>query len=320
MTGSSHLVDPELRDLLALIPTSDVSAGSLSAVRDLQDVMLKAMVVPDGLPITIEDRTVPSPRGGPDVRILLFQPTTAEAPRPAYCHMHGGGFIAGSADASTAANAQLAATLGCTIVSVDYRLAPETCHPGPVEDCYAALKWLHDNALELGIDTTRIAIGGESAGGGLGAALALLARDRGEVPIIFQRLIFPMIDDRTCIAEEPNGYAGEFVWTPGSNLFGWTSLLGHEPGGAGVSAYAAAARAEDLEGLPPAYIAVGALDLFVDENIDYAKRLIRAGVPTELHVYPGAYHGFQQARFARIASAAIRDSHAALQHALQSTD
>ena len=155
---------------------------------------------------------------------------------------------------------------------------------------------------------------GESAGGGLAAALALLARDRGEYPIAFQLLDAPMIDDRTCV-RPPHPVAGEFVFTPASNRFGWRCLLGEEPGGDGVSPYAAAARAEDLSGLPPAFIATGALDLFLDENLDYAARLARAGVPIELHVYPGAPHGYALAGSAQVTRTATRDKLDALRRA-----
>jgi acetyl esterase/lipase len=160
------------------------------------------------------------------------------------------------------------------------------------EDCYAALKWVYTHARDLGVDAARIAIGGESAGGGLTASLALLTRDRGEVPLVFQLLIYPMLDDRTGTLADPHPYTGEYIWTADSNRFGWKALLGQEPGGPDVSPYAAAARAQHLEGLPPAFIGVGTLDLFLEEDLEYARRLIRAGVPTELHVYPGAYHGF----------------------------
>lgn len=216
---------------------------------------------------------------------------------------------------NVAANQLTAAAADCVIVSVDYRLAPETPHPGPIEDCYAALKWLHDEAGSLGVDAARIAVAGESAGGGLAAALALLARDRGEVRLIHQHLIYPMIDDRTCTAE-PHPYAGEFVFTPNSNRFGWSALLGCAPGAEGVSPYAAAARAEDLTGLPSTYIAVGALDLFIEENLEYARRLIRAGAPTELHIYPGAYHGFDAVSEGALAKAARNHSLTALRRAL----
>jgi acetyl esterase/lipase len=176
-------------------------------------------------------------------------------------------------------------------VSVDYRLAPEHPFPAPVEDCYAGLQWLFAHAGELGVDSSRIAIGGASAGGGLTAGLALLARDRGEVQVAFQLLIYPMIDDRNVT---PASYAitDPRVWHRESNRLGWKAYLGRDGGGDDVSPYAAAVRATDLRNLPPAYIPVGALDLFIDENIEYAQRLIQAGVPTEIHVYPGAFHGF----------------------------
>ncbi len=157
------------------------------------------------------------------------------------------------------------------------------------------------------MDPTRIAIGGRSAGGGLSAGLALLTHDRSEIPLIFQLLISPMLDDRTGTATEPHPYAGEFIWTPEATCFGWTALLGQEPGGPDVSPYAAAARAEHLEGLPPTFLSVGALDLFLEEDLEYARRLIRAGVPTELHVYPGAFHGFDTVEGAKVSQSAARD-------------
>jgi acetyl esterase/lipase len=185
----------------------------------------------------------------------------------------------------------LATELNCVVVAPDYRLAPETPHPGPVTDCYAGLKWLYDQSESLGVDRKRIGVYGGSAGGGLAAAVALLARDRNEVPLCFQCLLYPMLDDRTTVRADPNPFAGEYAWTPKDNYFGWASLLGHEPGRLDVSPYASPARASDLAGLPPTFIWVGALDLFVDESIEYARRLVRAGVPTELRVYPGVTHG-----------------------------
>jgi acetyl esterase/lipase len=162
------------------------------------------------------------------------------------------------------------------------------------------LKWLYTHAGELGVDPTRIAIGGGSAGGGLTAALGLLTRDRGEIPLVFQLLLYPMLDDRTVTTADPHPYTGEFIWTARANQFGWTALLGVPPGGPGISPYAAAARAESLAGLSPTFISVGTLDLFLEENLEYARRLMRAGVPTELHVYPGAYHGFGMAANAQV--------------------
>ena len=177
------------------------------------------------------------------------------------------------------------------MASVEYRLAPEHPHPAPIEDCFAGLKWLVSNADSLGVDTGRIAVGGASAGGGLAAALALVARDRG-VDIIFQQLICPMLDDRN-ITRSSHWVHHPKVWNRAANIIGWSSLLGKPAGSEDVSPYASPARAEDLTGLAPAFIIVGDLDLFVDESIEYTRRLAAAGVPTELHILPGAVHGSQ---------------------------
>ena len=174
-------------------------------------------------------------------------------------------------------------------VASEYRLAPETPDPGPLADCYRGLAWVHANAAKLGIDPARIGIGGASAGGGLAASLALLARDRAELAIAYQLLVYPMIDDRQTT---PSSGWEVPVWPPSANTYGWTAYLGEGKGGPDVSPYAAAARATDLAGLPPALISVGGVDGFVDEDIEYARRLNQANVPTELHVYPGGPHGF----------------------------
>jgi acetyl esterase/lipase len=178
------------------------------------------------------------------------------------------------------------------IVAVDYRLAPETPFPGSLEDNYAALKWLHDSADSLGVDPSRIALMGASAGGGHAAMLAIAARDRGEVPIAFQLLIYPMLDDRTGSSRHVPPHMGKYIWVPDSNRFGWSSLLGVPAGSRVVPAGAVPARVENLAGLPPVFIGVGSVDLFVDEDVDYARRLLDSGVSTELCVVPGAYHGF----------------------------
>ncbi|OYW92187.1 MAG: arylesterase [Caulobacterales bacterium 32-67-6] len=264
----------------------------------------------------MERRAIPGPVGAPDVEVLIYRPKDAAGPLPCILHIHGGGYVAGAAADNEAVHRTLAADLACCIVSVEYRLAPETPFPGPVEDCYAALAWVFANAEALGVDRGRIGLMGESAGGGLAAGLALLARDRGDYLLAFQHLIYPMIDDRTCVSADPHPYAGAFVWTPQANAFGWRALLGHEAGLDGVSPYAAAARATDVSGLPPTFIATGALDLFLEEDLAYAQRLLRAGVPVELHVYPGAFHGFQWAPEAGVSQTAARDSRAALARAL----
>ena len=316
--SSRHLVDPELAGYLDVLPSFDLRGETLADIRGR---------APHGRPV---DETPPenvivtemtaSGRGDhPAVRVLVYRPNGASGPLPAFFHIHGGGYVMGAPESKDLRHRQFAADIGCVVVTVDYRLAPETPFPGPLEDCYTALRWLHEHAEGLGVDPGRIAIGGESAGGGLAAALALLARDRGEVPILFQILIYPMLDDRTGSVGEaaPHPYAGEFLWTRSNNRFGWEALLGETPGSDNVSGYAAPARATDLAGLPAAYIAVGALDLFIDENLEYGRRLIRAGVPTELHVYPGVFHGFDLMPAKDVKSRFERDLHHALRWALE---
>ena len=309
-----HLVDPELVALLDQIPATVLTNETLRQIRAMSS---RASVdLPQFSALSVSERFIPGPEGAPNVRVLVYLPTSVQGVVPVLLWIHGGGYIMGSADAEDLTVKSIVSALGCAAVSVDYRLAPEMSHPGPVEDCYAALQWLSTHANELGIDPKRIAVGGSSAGGGLAAALALLTRDRGEVSLAFQFLLAPMLDDRTCTLANPHPYTGEFIWTPEANCFGWSSLLGQEPGGPDVSPYAAAARAEHLEGLPATFLYVGALDLFLEEDLEYARRLMRAGVPTELHVYPGAYHGFRMVADAQVTQAAERDLLAALKRAL----
>jgi triacylglycerol lipase len=314
------LVDPELRDNPVLQQTRALTAEDLPMARQMY-LQMAELPVPDYEGITERSVHIDGPAGPSSLRLYIVEATKASAPRPLLYHIHGGGYVMGAPEVCRADLLGIADSMGISIVSVDYRLAPETPHPGPVEDCYAGLKWAFDHADDLGIDTSRIAVTGESAGGGLAAALCLLARDRGEVPVCFQRLIYPMLDDRTCTLDDPHPYTGLFVWSPGSNRFGWTSLLGGEPGKEGVSPYAAAARAEDLSGLPPTYIDVGMLDLFMEENLEYARRLSRAGVSVEFHAFPGAYHGFNyqailEAQNVRVVTAQERISRDALRRAL----
>ena len=289
---SYHLVAPELLPGLGKLPSTDYDAKALAEVR-------KAGLGGPPPPLSTDQQTVqqkilhiPSLFHAPDVRVLIYLPPGAAVRRPAYLDIHGGGYILGAADASDALNRTLALQHNCVVLSVDYRLAPETRYPGQVEDCYTALTWLHSHADELGIDRARIAIGGASAGGGLAASLALFARKRGGPPICLQVLMAPMLDDRTGSSNPVPPFRGDFIWTPASNRFGWRSLLGVEPGGPDVPIEAAPGRAHDLSSLPPAFISVGVLDLFLDENMDYMRRLANRGVPAELHVIPGAYHGF----------------------------
>lgn len=214
------------------------------------------------------------------------------ASRPAIIHMHGGGFVAGEPVGLISDMQRMAAELDCLIVTVDYRLAPETTYVGSMEDNYAALKWVYDNAEKLGVDRNHIGVMGGSAGGGHAALLALMARDRGEFPLAYQALIYPMLDDRTGSGIAPPAPVGTLLWTADQNRFGWESFLGQTPGTKNVPSIAVPARYADLKGLPPTFIGVGSIDLFVDEDIDYAQRLIAANVSTQLVVVPGAFHGF----------------------------
>ena len=303
-----HLVDPELRPLLAAWPTVALDDETLQQMRERQ------MPLPeiDRSGVTMEHVTVAGPSGASDVGLIVYKPEGATGPLPTIYHMHGGGYVLGGAAGSEALHRPLVKALGCALVTVEYRIAPETAFPGAIEDCYAGLAWVFGHAEAQGFDMRRIGVMGESAGGGLAAALALMARDRGEYRLAFQHLIYPMIDDRTGTSSDPHPHTGEFIWTPHNNRFGWRALLGQEPGGADVSPYAVAARATDLTNLPPTYISTGALDLFLEEDLDYARRLIRAAVPTELHVYPGAFHGFELLPGSRVGGQSLRDSRAAL--------
>lgn len=220
-------------------------------------------------------------------------PPSPSAPGPAVLHIHGGGMFLGSVRAFAKSIAAKVAMSGVPFYSVDYRLAPENPHPHPVEDCYAALVWLRDNASTLGVNPTRIGVMGESAGGGLAAGVTLLARDRNFSPAIKKQiLVYPMLDDRTIVVDpQLNKMA---TWKADDNKTGWGALLGDKAGKSeGVSAYAAPARADSLEGLPSAYIDVGGVDIFRKEDMLYAARLAEAGVPVEFHMYPGLPHGWE---------------------------
>jgi len=311
MPDTMHLIDPALRPMLEAWPTIALDAESLVQMRNRESLLPSA----DPAGTTLERRQVPGPIGAPDITLHIYRPEGIEGPLPAIYHIHGGGYVGGGAAQLEFFHRPLVRELQCVLVSVDYRLAPEHVFPAAIEDCYAGLRWTIEQADTLGIDIARLGVMGESAGGGLAAALALLARDRGEFRLAFQHLTYPMIDDRTCLSDQ-HPHTGEFIWTPHNNRFGWAALLGQEPGGPDVSPYAAAARATDLTGLPPAYIMTGALDLFLEEDMDYARRLIRAGVPTELHVYPGGFHGFDIFPTAAASIAAQTSRMAALARAL----
>lgn len=326
MTSEQHMygrLDPELVE--ALEGFTELTGGGLDlndipvtrvALDEMFSALASELVPIDG--VVTEARTVPTIGDAPDVQVRVYRPTDAPGRLPGLLWIHGGGYVLGSAEQDDMIAQHFAVTVGCVVVAVDYRLAPEHPFPSPLEDCYTALEWLSVRCDELGVDPSRIALGGASAGGGLAAALALLVRDRGELDVVFQLLIYPMIDDRN--VDQAGGDVPEtFVWTRENNLMGWEAYLGSLRGRDDVPPHAAAFRAKDLTGLPPAYIPVGDLDLFLDENTEYAQRLLDAGVPTELHIYPGAYHGFDGfAPDASISQRFTTDRDEALRRALHS--
>lgn len=287
-----RLVDPQLRAPFLSQPTV-VNAATLPQVR----ANMVAGIKPYLARPTVNARLIPGSTGAPDVPIFVINaesdpPSQKSSPRPALLYLHGGGYVAGSAAGEMVMAQQIALDHDCVVVSVDYRLAPEVRFPGALEDNYAALKWLHTNAAGLGVDANRIALMGTSAGGGHVAMLSATARDRGEVPIHFQLLLSPMLDDRTGSSKMVPPHIGALIWTSAANRFGWSSFLGVDAGSRNVPRGAVPSRLSDLKGLPPTYIGVGSIDLFVDENVEYARRLVEAGVPVELNVVPGAYHVF----------------------------
>lgn len=267
MTTDIH---PELRSAARFIPRSLISRRTLPVIRRLTG--LQRPRTDDVTALTLES----------GIGVRLYRPAGTATATPALLWIHGGGYVIGSAAQDDLLCRRFVKELGITVAAVDYRLAPEHPYPAPLEDCYTALEWL---ARLPGVDPARIAIGGASAGGGLCAALALLARDRDGVKPVFQVLVYPMIDDRS--VGQHLYHPGHRLWNATSNKFGWQAYLG----GADPEV-AVPARRTDLAGLPPAWLGVGTLDLFHDEDLDYAERLKAAGVPCEVHVVPGAFHGF----------------------------
>ena len=311
-----ELVDPELRDALAQWPQVPLTAETLSRRRADALALLSAVPIPALPDIVTDEIFVESAFGAKPIRVLTYRPSRSDVPLPVIVHIHGGGFVMGAPEMKDVENRHFASELKCAIYSVDHRLAPESPHPAPLEDIYSVFVWLHANAGQLGLDPDRIGIKGESGGGGFAAGAALYARDRPGPKFAFQHLIYPMIDDRSAVRQDLHPYVGEFVWTQPNNHFGWRSLLNEEPGSPGVSPYAAAARAADVSGLPPTFISVGGLDLFLEENLTYADRLSRAGVPVEFHLYPRAHHGFYRATNARVTRQAEHDTREALRRFL----
>jgi acetyl esterase/lipase len=295
-----------LRDRMPATLTVDMLPMMRAAQAEMNQVTDDELSLDGAFDVSV--RSVPGPEGAPDVSLLICRPSAATTAVPALYFIHGGGMIMGSnRSQGTTEVLDAAATLGIAVVSVEYRLAPDHPHPAPVEDCYAGLVWTVEHADELGIDPDRVIVSGASAGGGLAAATALLARDRSGPALIGQLLLCPMLDDRNT-SYSARQMAGLGIWDIGYNRVGWAALLGDAVGGPDVSPYAAPARATDLSGLPPAFIDVGSAETFRDEDVEYASRIWQAGGSAELHVWPGGFHGFSllapQAALSQTAKAA----------------
>jgi len=311
-------IDPELAPSLDMMPDDGAfDFNDLPAARKMSDKMfaeIAAQIPPvDG--VGTEDMSIPGPDGAPDVTLRVYTPKNMSGKMPGLLWIHGGGYILGNYEIDDNSVKRMCVNTGCVIASTNYRLAPENPFPAPIEDCYASLKWMVENAENINIDKSRMAIGGGSAGGGLAAGLAIMTRDKGEIDLVFQLLVYPMIDDRN-ITPSSHSINDPRTWDREKNIFAWKAYLGDSSDGNEVSPYAAAARTKDLSGLPPAYIAVGELDLFLDEDIEYAQRLMQAGVSTELHVYPGATHGFDSMVTAAVAKRFIEERDQAIIKAL----
>ena len=310
------MIDPELTGLFDLMPPIDLTDPP-AARRAFADLVAALQIEIAGIEtLEIEDRLVPGWEGDPDVAVRVYRPKDRAGPVPGVLLIHGGGFIIGSVEAEHAGAAMTAIATGAVVVSVEYRLAPEHPFPAGLHDCYSALVFLAGAAGDLGVDADRLAVSGASAGGGLAAATALLARDLGGPTLCFQMLLIPELDDRL---ETPS--MRTFVDTPLWNRplaeLSWKAYLGADAGAADVPVYAAPARATDLSGLPPAYISTAENDPLRDEGILYGLRLLQAGVSVELHQFPGTFHGSTLVTSAAISRRAQHESGVALRHALR---
>jgi acetyl esterase len=310
----AYAYDPELTAIVEMLPQSDF--GDVQRSR----AGLAALIEPmnanvDTTGLSIEDREIPGADGDPAVLVRVYSPT-GDAPengRPALLDIHGGGFVVGDIDMEHAFAATVARDLGAVIAVVEYRLAPEHRFPAGLEDCYAALSWLHDNASALGVDRQRIAVAGQSAGGGLAAATALLARDRGGPPLCFQFLGIPELDHRLETTSMQT-FVDTPMWHRANAKLSWSYYLGPEPGE--VSPYASPAIATDLGRLPPAYVTTMEFDPLRDEGILYALRMMEAGVSVELHTFPGTFHGSATVTTAAVSRRAHQELLVALRRGL----
>ncbi|NEU26712.1 alpha/beta hydrolase [Paenibacillus polymyxa] len=278
---------PELRSVIAQFP-----GFQLEENLELSRSYLLSPPIEQSEHVRTTSRMIPSVAG--EILVKIYEPAQrTDVKLPAMLWIHGGGYVMGHPDMDDALCERFVQAANCVVVSVDYRLAPEHPYPAAIDDCYAALTWMTDEAELLGIDLDRVAIAGASGGGGLTAALALMARDKGGPALIFQMPLYPMIDDRNVTASSHEITADNAPWSRKNNLTAWNMYLGNRIEDSEVSPYAVPSRAESLAGLPPTYTCVGQLDLFRDETIEYVARLAQAGVDVEFHLYPGTFHNFE---------------------------
>jgi acetyl esterase len=309
-----YAFDPELVSLIPMLMDWDFT--DYEAVRAAESVTSAPRECDPSSSVAIRDLRATGPDGAPDVPVRVYTPSGCRGPLPGLLYMHSGGFVVGTVEQVDPVLISISAEVGAVVVSVGYRLAPEDPFPAGLEDCYAALLWTAKSAATLDIDPKRLAVAGRSAGGGLAAAVSLLARDRGGPALCFQYLDIPELDDRL---DTPSmlAYVDTPIWNRRFAEFSWDSYLGVGTRGSDqVSAYAAPARAKDLAGLPPAFVGACQFDPLRDEDITYAQRLAQANVPTELVVYPGTFHGSEVVEDAAITKRMSADMIAVLRRAL----
>lgn len=278
---------PELRSVLAQFPGFQLG-GNVESSRS----MLSNPPVEKSEHVSTTSRMIPGAAG--EMLAKIYEPAERTGAKlPAMLWIHGGGYVLGHPDMDDVLCERFVQAAKCVVVSVDYRLAPEHPYPAAIDDCYAGLIWMTDEAESLGIDVDRVAIAGASGGGGLTAALALMARDKGGPALIFQMPLYPMIDNRNMTASSHEITADNATWNRTNNLEAWSMYLGEGTDDSELSPYAVPSRADSLAGLPPTYTCVGQLDLFRDETIEYVTRLAQAGIDVEFHLYPGCFHCFE---------------------------
>jgi len=308
-------VTPELRSILSAMPKMNLTLERLESIRNwMKETSINNSSLTSES-ISISNQFISGSDEETQIRVRIYKPITKKENLSGLLWMHGGAYTLGLPEQDDVICQRFVSESNCVVVSVDYRLAPENPFPAPVEDCYAALKWFSENAEKLGTDVSQIAVAGISAGGGLAAAVSLLARDRKGPSIAFQMPLSPMIDNRN-ISPSSHEILDRRVWNRTENLQAWEMYLGSDNKGE-VSQYAAPTFAIDLSRLPPAYICIGDLDPFRDETIDYVTRLRQAGVPTEFHLYPGCFHGFDQLPNTDISQRASTEYIEALKRAMQ---